>query len=428
MISRIIASILRWITSPKATKLLAERLLYGGVNAAASNILIRAARGILIVRLDAIGDLVLISPFLRELRRLNSNSWITLVVDPRCVNLVELCPFVNEVLSFEPRRRFGKLELQIRALRLARGHLWRRRFDLALLPRWDIDHYGSAFVAYFSGTPCRAGYSENVTPLKRQYDRGLDVLFTHILDDRTSKHDVERNLDLLRQLGGLVQDNRLELWLSEEDRETARRALTSAGVNDNDLLIGIAPGAGHPKRVWPLDRFIDFGRFLQQEYGARLLIIGGAEDHERAQQLRNDLGTAAVSFVGKMTLRQTAALLELVPLVVANDSGPMHLAAAAGAAVVEISCHPTSGDPLHVNSPVRFHPWANEYVVLQPPQAAEPCTGSCEWHEAHCIRRITVEAVREAARTLLEHRLDSGQAYRSRQPMLIAERATSDVR
>ena len=123
MITRSIGSISRWLTSPKVTRLLARPLLYGRVRIGASDILVRDARSILVVRLDAIGDLVLISPFLRELRHLNPNAWITLVVDTQFVNLVELCPLVSEVLTFEPHRRFGKLELHIRALRLAAGHL-----------------------------------------------------------------------------------------------------------------------------------------------------------------------------------------------------------------------------------------------------------------------------------------------------------------
>ena len=425
MIGRIIRDFARWITSPKVTRAVTGPLLYGGVRTAASDISIQDAGSILVVRLDYLGDLVLMSPFLRELRRLNPNAWITLVVDPRFVNLVELCPFINEVLAFETRRRFGKLELHVRALRLARQHLWQRQFDLALLPCWDIDYFHSAFVAYFSGALCRVGYSENVIPLKQQYNRDLDILFTRTLDDRTSKHEAERNLDFLGEVGGMIADDRLELWLSDEDRETARAALTSRGVTGNDLLVGIAPGAGHPKRVWPLCRFIDLGRFLQQECGARLLIFGGPEDRERGLQLQENLGTSAVSFAGEMTLRQTGALLEHVPLVVSNDSGPMHLAAAGGAAVLEISCHPTSGDPLHLNSPVRFSPWAKEYAVLQPPMAVEPCTKSCEWHEAHCVLGISVEDVREAARTLLARRLGSAQAEQRGRPTALVGKARS---
>jgi len=406
-IGRRIWGISTWITSPKVTKALVGPLLYRGATAYGFDILVQDARSILVVRLDTIGDLVVLGPFLRSLRRSNPNAWITLVVDPRFVNLIELCPAVNEVVTFEPSYgalfggRTGRLELHIRALRLARRHLWKRRFDLALLPRWDVDHFNSAFVAYFSGALCRVGYSENVTPRKQRNNRGLDSLFTRTLDDRTSKHETERNLDFLSQVGGIALGDRLELWLSDEDREAARGGLIARGIKGNDLLVSIAPGAGHPKRLWPLGRFIELGRFLKRECGARLLIVGGPEDRERALELQENLGTAAVNFAGEMTLRQTGALLEHAQLIVTNDSGPMHLAAAAGAAVVEISCHPASGDSLHYNSPVRFRPWVTEYTVLQPQQPAEPCNCACEWHEAHCILGVSVEAVWEAVRTLL---------------------------
>jgi ADP-heptose:LPS heptosyltransferase len=414
MIGESAGRILRWLTSPELSRALARPFLYNSVKAMPSDRPVQDAHSILVVRLDSIGDLVLMSPFFRELRRVNPNAWITVVIDRQWMNLMEHCPFVSEVLPFKTRRRFGKLELHIRALRISWKHLWQRRFDLALLPRWDIDHNHAAYVAYLSGAPYRVGYSENVTQLKRQYDRGLDILLTRTLDDRTSKHDAERNLDLLCQLGGIVIDDRLELWLGDDDREAARSALTSRGVSGDDLLIGIAPGAGHPKRMWPLARFIELGRALHRQFGARFVVVGGQEDRERALYLQENLGVAAVSFAGELTLRQTGALLQHVPVVIANDSGPMHLAAAAGAAVVEISCHPIAGDLLHANSPVRFRPWVKEYAVLQPPQAARPCTCSCEWHEAHCILGVSVEAAREAAESVLAVRLSSVQGRRTR--------------
>jgi len=405
-IVRGILAVSRKLTAPKITRILVGPFLRADRHARASDLAVGDARSILVVRLDAIGDLVLMSPFLRELRRSNPVTWITLVVDPRFVNLMELCPHVNAVLTFDPQYpgRTGLLGLHFRALRLARVHLWPRRFDLALLPRWDVDDYHSAFVAYFSGAPCRIGYSENVSPMKQRMNRDLDSLFTRTLFAHAPKHEVERNLDFLREVGGMVTDDHLELWLSEEDREAARAALASRGVTGGDLLIGIAPGAGHPKRLWPLGRFIEVGRFLVQELGARLLIVGGPEDRELAFRLQQKLGAAAFSFAGETTLRQTAALLEHAQLMVANDSGPMHLAAAAGAAVVEISCHPVGAGQSHPNSPVRFHPWTAEYLALQPEKPSEPCSSACNWYEPHCILGVSVDAVHEAARTLLQRR------------------------
>jgi heptosyltransferase-2 len=393
------------IISPKITRILGGPLLYGGGKSQPSEFSVQDSRNILVVRLDTIGDLVLTSPFLRELRLSNPNAWITMVVDPRFVNLVELCPHVNEVLTFDPlfMGRTGRLPIPFRALRFARAYLWPRKFDFALLPRWGSDVSYAASVAYFSRAACRVGYSENVSALKQRLNRDFDGLFTRTLDDRKPKHEVERNLDFLRAVGGTPYDDRLELWLGEEDREHALKALASRGVRHSDLVIGMAPGAGHPKRLWPIDRFIELGRFLAREFGARLLLVGGPHDRDTVSRLTEALGASAVSVSGEMTLRQTAALLTQTRLMVSNDSGPMHLAAAAGAAVLEISCHPAGGDPGHENSPVRFHPWTKQYAVLQPPEPIDPCVGACERHDAHCILGVSFDAARTAARRLLAH-------------------------
>jgi ADP-heptose:LPS heptosyltransferase len=387
---------------PERTKRLAAPLLPRNAQAAKSEPNVASARSILVVRGDAIGDLVLTSPFLRELRRSNPDAWITLVTDSRFVSLVELCPYVNEVLPFDPHYagRFGKLGQHGKALALARKYLWKRKFDLALLPRWDADYYESAFVGYFSGAPWRAGYAESVSGTKRRVNRGYDTLLTRAFDDHEVKHEVERSLDFLRKMGGNVREDRLELWLSAEDREAARKALVSRGLTPGDTLVAIAPGAGVPKRVWRLGRFIEVGCALTQELGAHLLILGAKEDGAAAARLKEQIGPSAIDLTGEMTLRQTAALLEHATLLVANDSGPMHLGAAAGAAVLEISCHPKNGDPLHDNSPMRFRPWCKEFEVLQPTEPAAPCTDACEWHEAHCILGVSVEMALNAARRL----------------------------
>jgi ADP-heptose:LPS heptosyltransferase len=393
----------RRIGSPKIISMLAGPFLYGSAKAAPVEIGVKQARSILVLRPDTMGDLVLMSPFLRELRLSNPQAHVTLLVGPRFASLVELCPHVNQVLAYEPRvgEHLGLVSMHLRTLRFARKQLWPRRFDIALVPRWDNDLFFSNHTAYFSRARCRVAYSEHVSSLKDRLNRGFDQLCTRVVDKRAAKHEVERNLDFLRAVGGTVQNDRLELWLSEEDRQAARAGLTLRGVSSADVLIGVAPGAAFPKRVWPLGRFITLGRLLVKEFGVRIIVVGGPGDQERGQRLAEELGPMAVSFAGKLTLRQTAALLEHTPIVIANDSGPMHLAAAAGAEVVEISCHPVGGDPNHAHSPVRFHPWAREYVVVQPREASPPCTGGCECDaEAHCILGVSVDEVWEAAKAL----------------------------
>jgi ADP-heptose:LPS heptosyltransferase len=374
-------------------------LLYAGARDRGSAVSAADARSILIVRLDTLGDLILMTPFLRELRRLNGSAWITLIVDDRFANAVELCPYVNEVRRF-PGVEGGRIRQTLRAVRFARKHLWKRRFELAMLPRWDADPYSASLLTYVSRASWRMAYSEHVSRNKSFLNRGADTLFNRTLNDAAPKHEMKRNLEFLLAAGGVVVSDSLELWLGEEDRRAAKQALHSSGIKEHEPLIAIAPGAGHAKRRWPLDRFIELGRLLVRECATKIVVVGGEQDRPAAAQLAEELGASGSNLAGQLTIRQTGAVLECTRLMIANDSGPMHLAAAAGIPVVEISCHPADGDASHTNAPQRFHPWSEEYEVLQPLVARAPCFGACEWNDAHCILGVSVEMVIEAVRRL----------------------------
>src|SRR5438105_3765395 len=266
-----------FLTSPHATFLIGEPAfwLLDMRGRGRKNDLSQVKR-VLVVRLDEIGDVVLTTPFLRELRRNLPNAWITLVVKPAVHNLVELCPYASEVLTYDwgVCGGFAPLQRHWRVLRLAYRYLWPRHFDLAIVPRWDADYYHATFVAYFSGAPWRVGYSENVIDHKRKFKGGLDCLFTDVLDDKTLKHELEHNLDVIRFLGGTVQEQELEMWFGEEDEAFVERVLKSHGVYPEDLLIAFGPGAGAPTRMWPLPNFVEIGAWLEREYHARIVVVG----------------------------------------------------------------------------------------------------------------------------------------------------------
>jgi heptosyltransferase-2 len=353
--------------------------------------------------LDEIGDMVLTTPFLRELRRNLPDAWITLLVKPAVYNLVEICPYVDEVLTYEWKAQgwFSQLQRHMLALMLAWKHLWRHRFDLTVLPRWDVDYYHATFVAFFSGAPWRVGYSENVIDHKRLLNDGYDRLLTHVLSDNSLKHEVEHNLNIIRFLGGKIKEDRLELWVSPEDEAFAEHVLSLHGVRDGELLIAFGPGAREPKRVWPLANFVEVGTWLKRKYNARILVVGEQGERALGQELKRQIGEAAIDIVGHATLRQTFALLKRCQLCVNNDGGVMHMASAAGLAVLEISCHPRNGSVFHRNSPSRFGPWGVPHLILQPDTALEPCSEGCSCARAHCILGVDVEQMKEAVVALL---------------------------
>ena len=396
--------ILWWPASPKVTYFFGEPFFkLMGMRRMRHELSLAQIEKVLIVRLDEIGDIVMTTPFLRELRRNLPKAWITLVVKPQVYNLVELCPYVNEVLVYDWQvpKLFKPLQRHWRALRLAKKHLWKRCLDLAIVPRWDTDGYHATFVAYFSGAIWRVGYSENVNAIKKKFNRGFDRLFTHVLADQSVKHEVERNLNIIRFLEGEVREDHLELWLSEDDEAFAEQILMNHNVGREDLLVGLGPGAGKPQKVWPLESFMELGDWLIREYGAKLLVVGGSKEEKLGKVLKQELGDSVVNIAGMTTLRQTAALIKRCQLFVGNDSGPMHLAAAVGVAVIELSCHPLTGLPDRVNSPHRFGPWGVRSIVLQPRFPIPPCQEQCIADEPHCILGITVEQVKQAVSKLL---------------------------
>ena len=361
---------------------------------------------VLVVRPDEIGDLVLTTPFLRELRGLLPDAWITLVVNPVTYNLVEQCPYVNQVLVYDQRvaRRWRPFILPWRVLRLAYRRLRSQRFDLALFPRWDTDGYYSASLAYFSCAAWRVGYSETVTERKRKLNRGTDLLFTYALRDRTPKHEVRHNLDLIQHLGGAAHDTDLELWLSDEDKAFAEQMLGSGGLSSSPL-VAFGAGAGAAQRRWPIENFVALGVWLKECCQASILVVGGRADQGLGRQLASALGDGVIDMTGRASLRQTAALLKHCHLYVGNDSGPMHLAAAVGIPVVEISSFPRGGPAWHWNSPIRFGPWSVPHRILQPEKASPPCQEACVATKPHCIKNVTVKQVQQAVAEMLAYQV-----------------------
>lgn len=371
-----------------------EPLLWlAGRRAARSpRLLLEKSRNILVVRLDEIGDVVLTTPFLRELRNATPTAWISLVVKPSVLNLVDQCPYVDEVLPYRDDRgmeRFSFFERFRRAISAGRKHLWRRRYDVAIVPRWDIDLYDAIVLAYFSGARSRVGYSHG------DY---LDRFLSHKLRNDSLKHEVERNLEVLRSVGSHVGNQALEVWLAHEDRVFADNVVSRFASGSDGPIIAIAPGAGAPIRRWPRDRFAEVTAWLVSGFNARVVVVGGNQDG--LFNVRQEYVPSIVDMVGKTTLRQTAAILERSVLFIGNDSGPMHIAAAAAVPVVEISCHPITASTAHSNSPARFGPWGVAHRAIQP-LPLPGCSAGCRSHGPHCILEITVDQVKEAVRSLL---------------------------
>jgi len=376
---------------------LAGRVLFfhGRTDKSLEVIVRKKVKTVLIVRLDGVGDLVMTSGYLKMFRHLYPDAWIVLVVKEDFVNLVELCPYVDEITGFDTRcSHFTRpVLLPWRAAILARRSLAPRGIDLAVNPRWGTDGYYAGFLTYFTGARWRVAYSEKVDLRKQYFNRGFDRLYTMLIDNNEPKHEVERGLDIIRFLGGNPGNGAPEVWLSEQDNFFAEALCRTAG---RPWLVALAPGAGSPRRMWPLENFVHIGLWLAHHRDAGIIILGNTNEMKFGEIILSALGSHAINAVGWTTLRQAAAIVKRCGLFIGNDSGLLHIASAVGTRIVEISCHPLQGSDMDWHSPTRFGPRSDHKVIVQPNEPAAPCVDRCEAKEAHCIKLVSIEDVQRA--------------------------------
>jgi len=387
----------RQLTSSRVAFLWTRSLSLSFPDSVAGPVNLAGIRKILVVRLDEIGDVVLTTPLLRELKRQAPHASISLVVKPAIRNLFEHCPYVDEVLQFDPSSSFYWAPLNdcVSTRRFSQDICRPRNFDLAILPRWDTDWCHASFIPYFSGIRYRMGFSESVNREKQNLNRGYDRLLSHALADALPRHEVERGLGLLNYMGVHVEADGVELFTSREDDAFAELLWRSQGISGDETVIVFGPGARHPRKIWPLENFIKLGGMIRDQVRCRILVCGDRSETERGKGLKQDLGNVVIDLTGHTTLRQTVALYRRCHLFIGNDSGPKHLAAGAGLPTIEISWSDAAALSVPTSTVSRFRPWKVPYRIVSPERLIAPCSMECTSNETHCIAGVSVSRVAE---------------------------------
>lgn len=356
---------------------------------------------ILVTCLAGIGDFVLLTPFLRELRRNYRHSAITLVVSPNSTPIAIECPYVDRVLTFErcpndpilsrPRNLGPFVDYLRYVTEFAHGELV-GHIDLAIQPKWDADPEFATLLTVLSQAPRRIGYEERASVTKRWCNFGQDRLFTDVLPANGVRHETERGLDVLRYLGGTVEQSAPELWTTVDDERNAASFLAQRGVPDDMPMVAFGIGGTQGRRHWPY--YGELIESLQSRLAFTPLLLAGPSDRPLVERIVAARPNTVVA--NDLPLTTVLRLLSRCAVFVGNDSGPMHLAATAQCPVVEVSCHPLGANPAHGNSPERFGPVTDRKTILRPTPAAPQCSDGCVAEVAHCIANVAVDAVATA--------------------------------
>ena len=354
---------------------------------------------ILIVNPFGIGDVLFSTPLIRALRRAFPEAYVAYLCNRRTEEILRHNTHVNELFIYEKDEfvvlwKQHKLRAVRRLLSLLRD-IRRRRFDTAI--DLSLGERYSFFLALF-GVPRRIGFDFRC--------RGRFLTHPFVTNGFQDRHVVEDYARLLEMVGIRLLDPHLDLATNSRDRSRVEERLSRLPIRAGRPLIGLVPAGGVSWgiqanfRRWSKDGFIRVGQRLSQRHGATLLVFGEPKDHDVCEEITRAIGERAVDLSGQTTLGEFVSLVARCDLVIANDGGPIHIAASQRVPTVSIF---GPVDP-RVYGPYPHSP--QHQVVYHESLPCRPCYHQfklppCPYERA-CLTEVEPEDVLEACERILK--------------------------
>jgi lipopolysaccharide heptosyltransferase II len=342
---------------------------------------------ILCVRLDSMGDVLMTGPAMRALRESRPGRSITLLTSPSGHEVAGMMPEVDEVIAYRApwmKPEPGTIQDDLSMIdRLRAG-----RFDAAVIfTVFSQNPLPAALLAYLAGVPLRLAHCrENPYAL-------LTDWLPETEPEQGIRHEVQRQLDLVAGVDCRTQDSRLAITISKDETAAARKLLEECGVSSGRPWLAVHPGATAPSRRYPPEGFAAVCRTLAREDGMGIVFTGSDQEQTLVDDIQQRVEAPSVSLAGRLSLIQLAALISEAPLLLSNNTGPVHLAAAVGTPVVDLYA---LTNPQHT-------PWQVESRVLSHDVPCRNCFKSiCPEGHHLCLRGVSPESVVSAVRDVLQ--------------------------
>jgi heptosyltransferase-2 len=273
-------------------------------------------RRILIRSTNWVGDTVMMLPSLVAVRETFPCAEITVLANPWVLPLLVNHPAVDRTIVID---KGGGVIHAAKEVLLIISRLRNVRFDLAVLFQ---NAFEAALLSYLGGVHYRVGYNSD----------GRGLLLTHtVIRDKAirSVHQVDYFLGLAHAMGWQVTETNPVVYLNEEDSRAVSMMLSSEGICDNEMLVGLNPGAAYgPAKRWPAERFAIIGDWASKRWGAEVVLFGSPAEAAVAEEVAMRMNAQSLNVCGKTTLGQAMSLIKRCDFFLTNDSGLMHVAAA----------------------------------------------------------------------------------------------------
>lgn len=334
---------------------------------------------ILIVRTDRLGDIILSTPAIKNLRKSYPDSHIAFICRPYTKPILAGNPYLDELIVYD---KYGKQKKFLSTLKFALN-LRKKKFDLALvLHPTNRAH----IVTFFAGIPKRVGWNKKLSFLltdKLRFIKGQGM-----------KHELEYNLDILRYLGISAEDKELYIPIKKKSQQKVNEVLKKRGVDDKDKLIVIHPSASCPSKRWPQDKFIELIKMIKEEKNIKIAAITSADQQEFAKEIIKI--DRVIDLSGLLSISETIALINRARLFISCDSGPVHIAAALNKPVISIFGRNQAG-----LSPKRWAPTGNNSYFLHKNVGCKTCLAHNCQKGFLCLRAIKPREVYTLAKKFI---------------------------
>jgi len=336
-------------------------------------------KNILIVRTDRLGDVVLTLPLAEIIKEKYPEAKVTYLLNEYTIGLAFNHPYIDETLVFTDRNGNGNFKRQLRLIK-------NKFFDCVIIvhPTFRL-----AILTFLAGIKCRVGTGF----------RWYSFLFNRKLFEHrktAKKHELEYNVSLLKTIGIEKKIStatiNFSLQVDSKSKQKVIGYLEKKGFNDNLPSIIIHPGSGSSAADLPIPKFKELLTHLVRELKVNFILTGSKSEMEICKQL--EITGNTINTAGKFNLKELIALISLTDLIIANSTGPLHIAAALGKHV--IAFYPKAKEC----SQERWGPYTDKAFVFLPDTDCVNC--SCkECRMKNCMSTIKILPVVEAAKEII---------------------------
>lgn len=332
---------------------------------------------VLVVKLDHLGDVLLATPVLSNLRRAYPNTELHVLTGAWSRVVLEKHPDVSKVIEYNSPAfcRTGQPTSLKQTFRLYRA-LRRQKYDLIVELRGD---WRIIWFAFLRLTPKRLDRAALQVENKLGFVRF------------TGTHETTRNLDVLKQAGIPIPVQTTTFSVTTEDEKWASDFLATHQIDREYPLIAIHPGSPIELKRWLPERYAELADWLIAQKGAQILFVGVKDEIQIITDIQARMQGESINIAGKTTLTELASILHKCNIFIGNDSGPMHLAAAVGIHTIGLY---GPGDP------TRFGPVGAKCQTIRRKLDCPPCSGTtCRFGEEGCMSKIQVTDVIQTLET-----------------------------